>query len=511
MNKLQRLFDWGRSPVVKALSRPSVKAPMADEPMRLSPRDAKALSTLLQVYTSEKPSFRDFTVEESVNYGLKVSAWVYACIWRIMKAASSVPWYVQRQNATGDWRTVRSHPIVKLMARPNPMMSYNDLSERITCHLYLAGNAFLQKIRDPQGNVVQLWPVNPDRVEPIVDADQFILGYRLKPKGSWTGMSSKALPDIPARDMIHFQFTDPSTPYWGLGPLQAGMRAVQTDIEALVWQKNSLSRRAVKDGALLFKEELSQEQYDDIIAMIREQMIGADNARGPLVIGADATYVPYTMTPAELDYVASRKMTREEICSVFGVPPPLVGIFEQAALANIKTAREILWMDTVIPYLEDLAATLTLSLLPDFEGPTTNYRISYDLSGVEALRQNFADKLNMGKVCWSMGIPFKEINRRFNLGFEPFDGWEVGWLASTIRPTSAIQKEAEASAAAAEAAMAAGSSDSSVPSIDELPAIGDQLVSGTSDSPDPNNPIKELEFGVRRVTDILREAGLPWN
>ena len=91
-----------------------------------------------------------------------------------------------------------------------------------------------------------------------------------------------------------------------------------------------------------------------------------DNAHTPWVLGAGANWQQMSLSPAEMDFINSRKFTREEICTIFQVPPPMIGIQDRMTYNNIETARKIFWMDTVTPLLEDIKDCFNLSLTPEF-------------------------------------------------------------------------------------------------------------------------------------------------
>jgi HK97 family phage portal protein len=379
--------------------------------------ETKSITPMQSLPTSmnNKPIWKDWSTDNAVTHGYKASTWVYSCISRIAKTAASVPWRVYRETEEG-LEEIPNHPLEILLKKPNPFMSGQDLFERLVGHLYLGGNGILSKVR-VNNIVAELWPVMPDSISPIPSRNDYIAGYEYRAKGvTYT---------IKPEDILHFMFIDPSNFYWGLAPLQAVARSVDTDTEMLDWQKVSLQNRAITDGVFSFKQPLTKTQWDEARAMIREQHMGAGGARTPWVLGGEAQWTQMSLSPAEMDFINSRAFTREEICSVFNVPPPMIGLYENATLSNIETARKIFWLDTMIPLLEDLKSAFNLSLTPEFgEGLV----LSYDVSNVQAIQDNFGEKVTTAKDLWSMGIPFNEINQRLELGFDEIEGGDVGYL-----------------------------------------------------------------------------------
>lgn len=375
--------------------------------------------SVLPSYKSNKAVYKDWSTENAVRYGYKASTWVYSCISRISKTAASVPWKVYRETEKG-LEEIPNHPLEILLKRPNPYMSGQDIFERLVSHLYLGGNTILSKVR-ANNIVAELWPLSPDLISPVPTQQEFISGYEYKKDG--------VTQFIEASEIIHVMFVDPSNPYWGVSPLQAVARVVDTDAELVNFQMISLQNRAITDGVFSFKQPLTKQQWEEAREQVREQHMGVNNIRTPWVLGGDASWQQMSLSPAELDFISSRNFTREEIASVFNVPPPMIGLYDNATLSNIETARKIFWLDTMIPLLEDLKSSFNISLTPEFgEGLV----LSYDVSNVQALQENFTEKVNTAKNLWSMGIPFNMVNQRLELGFDEIEGGEIGYVPHNL-------------------------------------------------------------------------------
>ena len=388
---------------------------------------------------------KDLPTDEAIKFGFKASTYVYACVQRLMKAVASVQWHASVKDSNGDWVADFDHPLTQILQRPNPHMSRQDLFERMTAHLYLGGNFTVTKVRSERrptgttghrGIVVELWPLDPSGVEPIPDRVDFIDRYEYE-KGDIRLLGADA---IAPEDMIHGMFTDPSTPYWGMSPLQAGAMVVDTETEATKWQRISMVNRAVPDGAWSLDGFLTQDQFDTATEQVRQQHQGANNARVPWVMGSNAKWNQFSLTPVEMDFIESRKLTRQEICALYGVPTPLVQIFDDAPLANVQIARRIFWSDTVVPVLEDLDDTLNRSLTPEFGDPAS-LRIDYDVSHIDVFMDDFAGLVETAERLWGMGVPFNEVNQRLSLGFDPIAGGDTGLVPANVVPLALITGE----------------------------------------------------------------------
>jgi len=392
---------------------------------------------MMSAMLSGQPHWSNWTTKRAVNDGYSVNSWVYACVRKLSAAAASIPWYVEKRGPKGDWARQDGHPIEVLLRSPNAHMSGQDLFETLSTQLNLAGNSvwYLNLVR---GSPLEIWPMPPDRVAPVPSKDNWIDHYEYRAEGV-----EKPIPYDP-QQIMHFMYINPDDPYWGIAPLRAAAKVVDSDVEAVKWNKVALQNRAITDGVFSFTEPLTEDQYDEARRQVREQYQGAQNAHTPWVLGGGGKWNPMARTPVEMDFINGRKMNREEIAAVFQVPPVLVGILDHASYANYEQAEKSFWQDTMVSHLRDITAALNLGLVPFFDPKAAlrakgqliepDLRIRPDFSQVAVLQDDLAGLVTTAKVLYDMGVPFQQINDRLEFGFEAFEGWEVPWRPSTYLP-----------------------------------------------------------------------------
>lgn len=386
----------------------------------------RADQAFIKLLMDSTPKWSKWTAETAVNEGYKASLWAYAAINKKAKAAASVPWYVYRRDAQGDWEQVKNHPLQQLIDSPNPFTSRNNMIERLIIQLDLAGNSIFKMVK-VGGIPVELWSIGPDGVKPNPDPAEFIKNYTFENKAKTFKQ------DIPADEILHVMYIDPSNPFWGIAPLQVAARTVDTDIEAVNWNKVALQNRAVTDGVFSTETPLSPTQFAELRQQIRTQHQGAANARTPWVLGGGASWQQMSLSPVDMDYIEGRQMNREDICAVFQVPPPLVGILDKANYSNMQEARRVFWLDTIIPLLDDLKESFNRALTPYFGN---DIMLDYDTSSVDALAENVNDKIDAAQKLFGMGVPFNMINQRLDLGIDEVEGGDLGYLPASLMPAN---------------------------------------------------------------------------
>lgn len=394
------------------------------------------------------PKFTMFSRRQAIREGFRRSTWVYSCVRLRAANVSAVPWIVERR-VNGEWEPVDSHPLFDLLERPNPMFDWSEIIRRYVYSMDLSGDGYCSIVRNGDGTPREIWPLIPDEMNIVPGMDSIVAMYEYK-KGSITKR-------IPAEDILHLKYVHPDDIYYGLSPLEAAARAVDIDEEAEKWQKKTLENMGVPPGVFSF-ENISQQEYEQAKQWVTEQS-GSENARKPWVLG-NGKYSQMSQNAVDMDFINGRKMSREEICAAYSVPPPLVGIYENATLANIETARQILWREGLIPALDDIEGQLNLQLVPQYG---RDIRLRYDLSNVEALAENYTEKVTNARALWGMGVPLDEINRRLEMGLNTEDivGSDIGYLPSGLLPTDFDFETPEpgGDAAAQAAGMTGGDDD----------------------------------------------------
>jgi len=379
---------------------------------------------------SRQLMFSDWDAEKGITQGYKSSTWVYVCVNMRMKAVASVPWFVE-QKVNGEWVRKESHPLQSLLSQPNPEMDFNELMRLSMSQLDLCGNTFWTKVRsgsDGNGKLVFLYPVPKPYAMQVASGD----GYT---KSRYKYQDGSTRIDFKPQDIVHFAYTNPDNMLFGMSPLQAGGRAVDIDVQASKFQHISMGNRGLPDGIFsLDHESATREDYEITREIVREQYANQQNARAPWVL-FNGSWQQMSISPAELDFINSRKFTREEICAIYSVPPPMVGIYDNATLANINTARQIFWHDTIIPLLDELSSHLNHALVPEF-GKFSDLRISYDTTDVQALQENYSAKVDNAVKLFGLGVPMNEVNRLLELGLPDIEGGDVGYINAGLIPAN---------------------------------------------------------------------------
>ena len=170
--------------------------------------------------------------------GVMQNAIAYACVRKIASAAASVPWLLYE----GDVE-LESHPLLALLARPNPNEDGASLFERWYAFLQSAGNAYLETAL-LDGAPRELHLLRPDRVTVVPGARGWPAAYDYTVDSRSCRMAREAV--------LHVSLFHPLDDYYGLSPLSVAASAIEVHNAGAAWSKGLLDNAARPSGALIY-------------------------------------------------------------------------------------------------------------------------------------------------------------------------------------------------------------------------------------------------------------------
>lgn len=311
------------------------------------------------------------------------------------------------------------HPLLDLLARPNPRQDGAALFEAVYSYLLLAGNAYLEAVAlDGSGPVRELYALRPDRMRLIPGADGWAEAYEYSVSGRSVRFDQTAsMPPI-----LHLTAFHPFDDHYGLSALEASAVACDVHNAASRWHKALLDNSARPSGALVYAgpegSMLSDNQYDRLKRELETTYQGAANAGRPLLLEGGLDWKPMSLSPKDMDFMEAKHAAAREIALAFGVPPMLLGIPGDNTYSNYREANRAFWRQTVLPLASRVGCSLAQWLAPAYGGELT---IAIDTDRIDALA---ADRAALWERVTK--APFLTVNeKRAAVGYGPVGGGDA--------------------------------------------------------------------------------------
>ena len=328
-----------------------------------------------------------------------------ACLNVLGTAFSEPPLKVYLKTQEGE-QYVDNHPAQVLLDNPNPNMTANLMNNYIVTSVAVYGDAFLLKLRNESGQVLQLIPLLADMVEVKGNDEKLITKYVYKQKGNTL--------EIPPEDMIHLrERIDPRNHRRGLSPLRSVMVEILGDAAASQMAAALVKNTGVPSVVISPKNDLAMTSDEaENIAEVFGRRFGGENRGRPLVIsGGEVDIQTLSFSPKDLEIGKLRYINEERISAVLGVPAILAGLgagLERATYSNAKELREFFTEQKLIPMWNHFANEFTKQLLLEDYESNPAYCFKYDLSNVRALSQD--EDATMERIVQGYNAGFITVN-----------------------------------------------------------------------------------------------------
>jgi HK97 family phage portal protein len=312
-----------------------------------------------------------------------------------------------------------AHPLLDLIARPNPRQDGASFLECVASHLLLAGNAYIEAVGiDGEAGVRELYALRPDRVKVVPGPDGWPQAFDY----TVAGQTVRFVQDAPLPPILHLTLFNPLDDYYGLSPLEAAAIAVDTHNAAAAWNKALLDNAARPSGALVYAgpegAAMHDAQFERLKKELSDQYQGTANAGRPLLLEGGLDWKPMSLSPKDMDFMEAKHSAAREIALAFGVPPMLLAVPGDNTYSNYQEANRVFWRATVLPLANRIGSALTQWLAPAFgEG----LMLAADTDKVEALSPDRA-------ALWERvtKAPFLTVNeKRAATGYGAVAGGDV--------------------------------------------------------------------------------------
>jgi HK97 family phage portal protein len=253
--------------------------------------------------------------------GFAQNAIVYRAVRMVAEAAASVPLLLYE----GDEEIIE-HPLLDLIARPNPVSSAPDLLESWYGFLLVSGNAYLEAVAIG-GRLRELHALRPDRIKVVPGADGWPEAFDYSAGGRTVRFSGEVVPGV--RPILHVKLFHPANDHYGMSPIEAAATAIDIHNTASKWNKALLDNSARPSGALVYTARdgnLSVEQYDRLKAELEQGFQGAAHAGRPLLLEGGLDWKSMSLSPKDMDFIEAKHVAAREIALALGIPPMLLGI-----------------------------------------------------------------------------------------------------------------------------------------------------------------------------------------
>jgi HK97 family phage portal protein len=341
---------------------------------------------------------------------MRLSA-VYACIRVRSETLGSCPLIIYKRLPNGGKVRAPEHPLYQVLHNsPNQWQTSIEFIEMMQAHLDLRGNAFARIVPGPRGAIDQLVPLHPDLVQ-VYRLPNGKLKYQVRSRFSaevdWylqeeifhlRGLTSDGLVGL---SPIAVQRETIGT---GLGIQDYGARFFANDATVSTWIKHPGK----------FKDDAARDRFRE---SYRKSQTAENRFKTP-VLEEGLELHAIGVTNKDSQFLEANLAGREEICSIYRVPPHKIAILMRATNNNIEHQGIEFVTDCVQPMATRWERRINTDLVDpigDAFGEDDEYFAEFSVGGLlrgdmKSRYDAYAVGRNWGWICPNDVCNFEGLN-----------------------------------------------------------------------------------------------------
>lgn len=346
------------------------------------------------------------------------NVWVHKAVRTVATSFSSLDLLVVKGNGRNR-DVIENHPLYETLQKPNPAQGSDDFWGDWASELLLWGEVGAELVFGSSGSytkLVEMWLRNSAEYAVRVESSRYLRarGYMID-----DGNGPKYM--LPPEEFLNSRFYNPKSKWRGMSPLAAARLGLSTDLRAQLSANRFYLNGSRPDYAVIAPEGMTRSEREEILNDVISRHQGTERSHLPIILEKGVTDIKtIDYPPKDLEWIEQRKLSREEIGSIFGVPDEIMG-FGKDTYENFDTADRVLWTLTIVPLALFRDARLTqhlrqIKLLKPGEAIESN------LSEVPQLQAYRNNRIGQLKELFLIGVPVSVGSAYLGLDLPAYEG-----------------------------------------------------------------------------------------
>jgi HK97 family phage portal protein len=296
----------------------------------------------------------------------------------------------------------------------NPCMTAMAGREALMAHLLTWGNGYAEKVFNGYGEVVELWPITPNRVRLKMEDGNLIYTIRVGNQDI----------DLPREKILHI----PGLGFDGF---------IGYSVIAMARKSIGLGMAMETFGALYFgngthpgvivshPNQLSSPAHDNLKKSLTEAYSGLGKSHRLLLLEEGMKIEKVGVPPEDSQFLQSRQFQIPEIARWFNLPPHKLKDLTRSSFNNIESEQTSFVIDSLLPWLVRLEQNYNMQLLTPSDKSLSGYGRLYFKHIVEGLlRGDAAARGTFYREMFNIGaMSINEIREKEDL--DPVEGGDI--------------------------------------------------------------------------------------
>lgn len=307
--------------------------------------------------------------------GLKIAV-AWACIDRLASGLAKLPIQVLRDvevDGMEGREQAKDHYLYRpLRWQANPYMTAFRFKRLLMVWLLQHGNAMAFMNINGRGQITELWPWHPKRVDVEMRRFEGVMmpfyGYRLD-NGERTWQ--------PGINIIHLRGLE-SDGFFGLSPIEQHAQTFGKQLAIMEHGARFFKNGARPLGVLQTDQDIEDKTVQGLREAWQQTHGGLSNSHKVAILTNGLKYHAEGISMVDAQYIEALQGGEEQICGIFNVPPHKVQILRRATNNNIEHQGLEWYQDSLEPHAVNFEQELTASCLSPREAQSITIEFLFD-------------------------------------------------------------------------------------------------------------------------------------
>jgi len=335
---------------------------------------------------------------------------VYNAISLIAGTIGALPLHLMKNTGKSSEKATQKTLYSVLHSTPNPYMTAMNFRETILAHILAWGNGYAEIVRNGYGDVVELWPISPDRVR--IEMIQGDMLYHVRVQNQEIILPKTKILHIPGLGFDGFL---------GYSVIAMARNSIGLGM-ALESFGNLYFSQGTHPGVIVSHPgKLSDSAHSNLKNSLSNAYSGLGRAHRLMLLEDGMKLEKIGIPPNDSQFLESRQYQIPEIARWFNIPPHKLKDLTKSSFSNIESEQISFVTDTLLPWGIRIEQNLNSQLLNVFER-TQGYYFKHIFEGL--LRGSSTTRAEFYSKLFNIGVmSINEIRDKEDMN--PIEGGDI--------------------------------------------------------------------------------------
>lgn len=322
------------------------------------------------------------------------TALTYSAVWNavslISGTVSTLPLHLLRKDQKKTLHVTEKRLYRVLHDRFNPYMTAQIGREVMTAHVLTWGNCYAEKVKNGYGEIVELWPIAPNRVRIEFKDNELI--YFIKVDSEEIPLSRDKILHIPGLGFDGFQ---------GYSVISMARKSLGLGMALETFGSLYFGQGTHPGVVVEHPEKLSADAHKNLKQSLTEVYSGLGQSHRLMLLEDGMKMQKVGIPPEDSQFLESRQFQIPEVARWFNLPPHKLKDLTRSSFSNIESEQISFVTDSILPWLIRLEQNYNMQMLTEQEQFKQNIFTRHNVDGL--LRGNAKDRAEYYKIMWGIG------------------------------------------------------------------------------------------------------------